>query len=272
MTLIIFTELDEILSNSRESDYQSIVTVVQKLKQHQIPLIPISSKTRAEVTPWLGKSGLADPFIVEGGSGIFIFQEDRRFNTWQTSTIDNYHLHQLGCSYTEARAALKAVQEEISKILRGFGDLDEENIQPLINGNKLAAKQAKAREFSEYFLTPNRLEIKQLQELATEYGFKIIAGDRLSLILGARAEVKESINWLTQNAIGLVNNLQTVQTVGLGCTQQDLAMLETVDIPVVIPTSTGIDPCLNSKDWQTANSAGVPGWIESLEQICRQYL
>jgi len=94
----------------------------------------------------LDKLGLSDPFIVERGSGIFIPQTDSNFHISQLSTVDRYYLYQLGCSYTEARAALKAVQEEISKILRGFGDMDESNIQPLIGADKLAARQAKARE------------------------------------------------------------------------------------------------------------------------------
>jgi mannosyl-3-phosphoglycerate phosphatase len=159
MSLIIFTGIDEVLSSTAQSDYQSITALLQDLKQQNIPLIPVTSKTRAEVADWLERFDLSNPFIVERGSGIFIPQKDRRFTALKTTSIDHYYLHQLGCSYTEARAALKVVQEEINKILRGFGDLDEENIQSLIGGSPKEARKAKAREFSEYFLTPSRLEI-----------------------------------------------------------------------------------------------------------------
>ena len=267
MNLIIFTELDEILFNPSEADRQSIAAVVERLKQKQVPLIPITSKTRAEVEPWLDEFSLTDPFIVERGSGIFIHRSDSRFNTSGTNQSDRYYIHQQGCSYTEARAALKAVQEEINKILRGFGDMDESGIQALIGGTQPAARQAKAREFSEYFLTPNRLEIEQLQKVAVEYGFQIIAGDSLSLILGAGANIARSMEWLKQKAIAESN----IQTVGLGCTKRDLAMLETVDLPIVIPTAKN-DSNFGDRNWQTANCAGVSGWIESIEQLCRQHL
>jgi mannosyl-3-phosphoglycerate phosphatase len=263
MSLIIFTGIDEFLSPSVSSAGQIITEVVKDLQQRNIPLIPVTTKTRAEIADWCQSCGLIAPLIVEGGSGIFIPQTDDRFSTSETKSIDNYYLHQLGCSYTEARAALKAVQEEINKILRGFGDLDEENIQSLIGGSTKTARQAKSREFSEYFLTPSRLEIEQLQEVATEYGFKILPGDNLSLVLGAAAGEAEAINWLKHN---FVVKDSDVQTVGLGLTASDLPLLEAVDLPIIIPSVSGIDFSLASKNWQVANNVGVQGWAESIKK------
>jgi mannosyl-3-phosphoglycerate phosphatase len=272
MSLIIFTGIDEVLSSTAQSDYQSITAVVQDLEQQNIPLIPVTSKTRAEVADWLERFDLINPFIVERGSGIFIHQKDRRFTALKTTSIDHYHLHQLGYSYTEARAALKVVQEEINKILRGFGDLDEENIQSLIGGSPKEARKAKAREFSEYFLTPNRLEIEQLQQVAQEYGYKILPSDNLSLILGSEAVEATAIKWLTNNFNNFTVNDSDIRTVGLGSTKEDLALLETVQIPIIIPSPTGVDTCLSSKNWQVASNPGVKGWTEAIKQICRQYL
>jgi mannosyl-3-phosphoglycerate phosphatase len=265
MSLIIFTGIDEFLSPSVPSESQVITEVVQGLQQQNIPLIPVTSKTRAEIADCWQSFGLSSPLIVEGGSGIFVPQTDHRFSTSGTKSIDNYYLHQLGCSYTEARAALKAVQEEINKILRGFGDMDEENIQSLIGGSTKAARKAKSREFSEYFLTPSRLEIEQLQEVATEYGFKILPGDNLSLVLGAAAGETEAINWLKHS---FTVKDSEIHTVGLGLTASDLALLEAVDIPIIIPSVSGIDSCWAGKNWQVANNAGVQGWAASIRQVC----
>ena len=174
MSLIIFTNLDILLSQLEEQNYEPIISVIQELKHKNIPLILITNNTRAEIESLSQKIGLNDSLIVEQGSGIFISQDNHQLITSETTKVDNYHLYQLGCTYTEARAALKAVQEEINKILRGFGDLDEENIQPLIGSSLAMARRAKSREFSEYFLTPNRIAIQELRQVASEYGFKII--------------------------------------------------------------------------------------------------
>ncbi len=265
MPLIVFTGLDEILLSANELDYQAITAAFQELQQKNIPVIPVTTRTRAEVEEVLANFNLITPFIVEHGSGIFLPLNNSNFTSPQTSILDNYHLHQLGCTYTEARAGLKVVQEEINKILRGFGDLDEENIQSLIDCSKTAAHKAKAREFSEYFLNPNKLEIKQLQEIAEEYGFKIVPGDNLSLIIGQGASTRQAIQWLVENHQATPD--RTLQTIGLGCTEQDLAMLETVDIPVIIPTGEGVHPCFADKDWQVAANTGPLGWLESINMI-----
>lgn len=262
MSLLIFTQLDEILLSSEESSSRSIAEAIASLQSKNIPLVPITSKTRAETVDWMQKVGLNSPFIVEGGSGVFISQSDSRFVTLTCDRLDNYYLHQLGCSYTEARAALKAVQEEISKILRGFGDMDEEAIQSLIVTSTVA-RQAKAREFSEYFITPSRLEIARLQQVAAEYGFKIIPGKNLSLILGAKAEPAKAITWLKKN----YSATEEIRTVGLGSTQADRTWLETVDIPIIIPNTLEVPAEFKDRGWQIINQTGLEGWVQAIAEL-----
>jgi mannosyl-3-phosphoglycerate phosphatase len=271
MSLIIFTGLDEILLPSETRDYESesLLAVIKKLQQQHIPLIPVTDHTRAEVVELSAKIGWNIPMVVEHGSGIFIPQENSNFAVSETSKLDNYYLHQLGCTYTEARAALKAVQEEINKILRGFGDLDEENIQSLTGLSTLGVRRAKTREFSEYFVTPNRLEMLQLEEVATEYGFKILPGDNLSLIVGGDADQDKAVAWLKQNY--QASSTKPLITIGLGSTKQDLLLLEAVDIPVIIPRSQGVNPSFADKNWRIASSSGLGGWLKAILQICQDY-
>ncbi|WP_019509503.1 mannosyl-3-phosphoglycerate phosphatase [Pleurocapsa sp. PCC 7319] len=257
MSLIIFTNLDILLPPLEEQNYESVISVIQELKHKNIPLILITDNTRAEITSLSQKIGLNDPLIVEQGSGIFIPQDNHLLITSETTKVDDYHLYQLGCTYTEARAALKAVQEEIGKILRGFGDLDEEDIQPLIGSSLAMARRAKAREFSEYFLTPNRIAIQELRQVATEYGFKIIFGDRLSLIMGQGADPKKAVQWLIQNYQTVSQDKLT--PVGLG--QIDGNVAEALD------TLTLVDVPKN-QDWQTDF---ISAWVKSIRQICQDY-
>ena len=261
MSQIVFARLDPLLVEPQGGDVDLVKAAIFRLQSRNIPLIIVTGKTRAEVVAWQRQFGLNSPFIVERGSGVFLAQAERRFTSSETETNDNYYLHQLGCSYTEARAALKAVQEEINKILRGFGDLDEENIQTLISSSQLAARNAKAREFSEYFITPNRLEIEQLEEVARAYGFKIVPGDKLSLILSAAANEVAAMEWLIQR-----HTDKNTRTVALGSTMDDLNLLETVDLPIIIPTEA-IPSCLSDRSWKTASNLGIKGWAESLESI-----
>jgi mannosyl-3-phosphoglycerate phosphatase len=83
------------------------------------------------------------------------------------------------------------------------------------------------------------------------------------LVLGAAAGEAEAINWLKHN---FVVKDSDVQTVGLGLTASDLPLLEAVDLPIIIPSVSGIDFSLASKNWQVANNVGVQGWAESIKK------
>ena len=256
------------LLSTEDINYEPVVAVVKNLRQQNIPLIPVTNNTRAEVEALSQKIGLNAPFVVEKGSGIFIPQGNSYFNVSQTETVDSYHLYQLGCTYTEARAALKAVQEEISKILRGFGDLDEENIQAIMGVSFAAARRAKLREFSEYFLTPSRLEITKLQTVAEEYGFKIISEGKLSLVTGGGADSGKAITWLKKNY--QINNSPkpcNITTVGLGATKEDLPLLKAVDVPILIPTEEGVEPALKAQKWQVSSEIGICGWLSAIARF-----
>ena len=267
MALIIFTGLDGILLPIEENDCEPVAITVKQLQQQHIPLVPVTNNTRAEVEALFQKIAFNAPFVVEGGSGIFIPQDNQQFKISDTDTIDNYHIYQLGCTYTEARAALKVVQEEISKILRGFGDLDEANIQTMMGVSSAAARRAKSREFSEYFLTPSRLEISKLQTVAQEYGFQIVTEGKLSLVMGGGASPAKAVSWLKENY--QTSQPEKLVTVGIGSTEKDLPMLEAVDIPIVVPTSGEINPNLASKNWEVATVRGSLGWINAIAKVCQ---
>lgn len=268
MSLMILTGLSEILLPVEDYDCVEAISTVKQLQEQNIPLIPVINNTRAEVEAVSQTLGFNSAFVVEQGSGIFIPKNSQDFAIAQSESVeavDGYNLYQLGCTYTEARAALKVVQEEISKILRGFGDLDEENVQKLMGVSLTAARRAKSREFSEYFLTPSRLQISKLQSVAQEYGFQIIPEGKLSLVMGAGAAKGKAVTWLKENYRS--RNSGKVTTVGLGSTKQDLPLLEAVDIPIIVPTALGIDSSLESHGWQTASHTGAKGWVKAIAKI-----
>ena len=273
MSLIIFSGIEGIFSTAfTEQDYRSIKRAVEKLHQHHVSLVLVTNQTRAEVTDLASKIALDAPLIVEHGSGIFIPEQRSDFELEAVEKLDGYYLHQLGCNYTEARAALKAVQEEINKILRGFGDLDEADIQPLVGGSITKARQAKAREFSEYFFTPNRVPIAQLQEVATDYGFKIAPGEKLSLMMGGGADPALAVQWIVDHYQPnsdrnvTTNTTTNVTTVGLGSSVQDTIWLETVQQPMIIPNEVD-QGSIQHQHWQTAKEPGLTGWLNSIEEL-----
>ena len=150
-SLIIFTDMDGTLLDSEDYSYEPALPRLEWLKAKQIPVIPVTSKTREEVETFRRQMNLTDPFIVENGSGVFIPLDYSPFEAPQGEQVEDYRLLQLGCSYVMARAGLKAIAQSLGRPLKGFGDWSVEQIQTLTGLSTVDAHQAKAREFTEPF-------------------------------------------------------------------------------------------------------------------------
>ena len=270
MPLIIFTDLDGTLLNQEDYDYQPAIPMLEKFKQKGVPIIPVTSKTRAEVAQLREDIGLNDPFIVENGSGIFVPQKDDRFGIAESTLENKYTLQLLGCNYQEARAGLKQISADLGEDLRGFGDLSSTELQSLTGLPLEEVQLAQTREFTEPFITPKHIPTAKIEQTAAKYNFRVLVGDRFSHLIAASAGKGKAVNWLLKNYQTL-NPTDKVMTVGLGNSPNDLEMLESVDIPLVIASRKGVHPGLKDKGWEVPNSPGSQGWAEATAKIYQKF-
>jgi mannosyl-3-phosphoglycerate phosphatase len=265
MNIIIFTDLDGTLLNQEDYDYKPALPVLEKLKDCQIPVVPVTSKTRQEVEFLRNEIGLSDPFIVENGSGIFIPQNDRRFLVNEEQQQGDYYLKLLGCNYLQAREGLAKIAEILEMPLQGFGDLTETDIERLTGLSPTEVKLAKAREFTEPFVTPADISMTALDKVVKSLGFKLLLGDRFSHLLSAEAGKGKAVKWLMSNYLAENNSSDgEIVTIGLGNSPNDIEMLEAVDIAIVIPSRKGVHPGLENRGWQIAPLPGSAGWAQVL--------
>ncbi|MGC1249137.1 MAG: HAD-IIB family hydrolase [Spirulinaceae cyanobacterium] len=268
--LIIFTDLDGTLLDSEDYSYAPALPMLEKLKQAKIPVIPVTSKTRIEVEDLLQELGIIDPFVVENGSGIFLPANDPRFQVKTNQKWGDYNLLRLGMSYGEARAGLKAVAEALGLNLQGFGDLSDDQLHQLTGLPPEAIKRAKAREFTEPFVTPKEVSSQRIEEAVKEQGFKVVVGDRFSHLIGAEAGKGLAVKKLESLYQKTVPN-EKIITIGLGNSPNDIAMLENVDHPFIIPGHKGPHPGLLGRGWTVAPEAGPRGWHSVISEQLSSY-
>lgn len=187
---IIVTALDGVLLKSLE-DCAPLQPLMAQLKAKGIPVIVFTERDRAEVEPIRQQLGLTDPFITESGSGIFTPVDSNPFEPPLGEQEGDYYVQELGCPYVQARAALRVIANLISHPLKGFGDFTVEQLQRSAGISAAAAHRAKAREFSEPFMTPNAVAPDKLHQAAEEMGFRIVLrrseDGRFSELMGAQA-------------------------------------------------------------------------------------
>ena len=266
-TLILFSDLDGTLLNTEDYNYQAALPVIKRLKALGIPVIPVTSKTRAEVETLIQEMGLSDPFVVENGSAIYIPRETCPFKLPDGEDHGPYRLLKLGVTYVMARAGLKAIAQEIGRPLKGFGDLSVDQVQQLTGLETVDAQQAKTREFTEPFLTPKNVEPEKLTAAVTAMGFRVVVGDRFSHLIGPEAGKGFAVHRLVACYATTFPEGETIRTVGLGNSPNDLDMLENVDTAIILPGESGPHPRLADRGWQLAPEPAPEGWAIAVTQV-----
>ncbi len=260
---IIFTDLDGTLLNHHDYSYEEAKPALQKIKEKNIPLIIVTSKTRKEVEILQQELGIKEPFIVENGGGIFIPIDYHRLKIKNCFTKNGYRVIQLGKSYEEIRQFVEKVKDKFGII--GFGDMSVEQIMKFTGLPYEKAKLAKEREFTEPFLIKDESLIPELQKLALEEGIKITKGGRFYHFIG--------INQDKGKAVEIVINIfkenidKDIISIGLGDSQNDIPMLKKVDIPVLIPKPDGSYENIDLPNMIKAPYQGSRGWNEVILKL-----
>ncbi len=269
--MLIFTDLDGTLLNHDDYRFDAALPLLKQLKDQSIPVIPVTSKTRLEVEFLRQQVAPYDPFIVENGSGVFVATQDERFSCDNCATWGEFRLMRLGCSYLQARQGLEAIAQRLGTSLQGFADLSDQDIANLTGLSMEDVGKAKAREFSEPFLTPKHYSADELENAAQAEGFNIVVGDRFSHLIGKQAGKGHAVRSLLA-AYRAKHPDKEIITIGLGNSPNDRPMLETVDIPIIVPGKQGPHPGLASYGWQVAPAPGAAGWAEAMQVLCDRLL
>ncbi|MDB9313485.1 HAD-IIB family hydrolase [Spirulina sp. CS-785/01] len=264
--LLIFTDLDGTLLGAEDYSDEAALPAIAQLQQQDIPLIPVTSKTRAEVEVLRHGLNLTDPFIVENGSGIFIPVGNPHFTHEREEHADEYHLLRLGMTYSQARAILKTLETALKRPLEGFGDLSEAQLQALTQLPLEDLKRAKKREFSEPFVTLQSIPPEIVTAKVKELGAEVVVGDRFSHLISRHAGKGKAVQELVQR-YQRNHPDQTLFTVGLGNSPNDLPMLEVVDQAIILPGKKGPHPQLQARGWPVAPAPAPQGWADVVQDL-----
>ncbi len=270
MPCIVFTDLDGTLLNGETYAYQAALLTLAHLTERGIPVVPVTSKTCQEVAQLRQDVGLRDPFVVENGSAVYLPTDQSRFALPPGEDVDGYRVLQMGCNYITARAGLKAIAQDLGRPLKGFGDWSIDQVVQLTGLSPEAAKQAKAREFTEPFMTPKNVPADQLREAVEAMGFRVVIGDRFSHLIGAAAGKGNAVHRLVALYQASHPKETPITTIGLGNSPNDLDMLENVDYPIVLPGAHGPHPRLADRGWAIAPAPAPEGWAMAVETVLAQ--
>ncbi|MGB3767141.1 MAG: haloacid dehalogenase [Phormidesmis sp.] len=266
---IMFVALEGLLAVDSERAKEAIA----RLSEQNVPMIVFGDCDRAELEPIQERLGLGDSFIVESGSAVFTPVDRNSFSPPLGEQDGNYYVHELGCPYVQARAGLRVLANEISHPLKGFGDFTVQQLERMMTLSEDEAHRAKAREFSEPFMTPQSADLDELKQAASGMGFNVILKEtvksRFSYLVGAGASLEAAVRSLVSayqtqaNEADLavtgisseVAELQVLARASAGSNWSGLLISEEQTDSIELPKNTKVVVCDRLADWLIAKGS-----------------
>ena len=261
--LLIFTDLDGTLLDHHSYSFKGAEEALQRLRQHSIPIILTSSKTRAELLILQNKLGLNEPFISENGGGIFIPSDYALPDIGALEKWGDHHGKQFGRPYSYIRTVFESVRSKYN--LRGFGDMTVEEIMELSGLLKADALLARQRDFSEPFRFLAEPRLQELKEEVADHGLTVTRGGRFYHIMAAGQDKGLAVAETTR--LFQAGCPERIVTIGLGDAENDYLMLKVVDIRVLIPKPDGSYENLDLPNLRKPPYPGSKGWGAAITAI-----
>jgi mannosyl-3-phosphoglycerate phosphatase len=269
--LIVYTDLDGCLLDSITFSYEPATPALEALRSQRIPLVLVSSKTRAEIEPLRQRLSHHDPFIVENGAAVFVPRGLFDFPLERARVRIPYDVIELGLPYSILRDVLKQIEKNVATPLRGFGDLSVDEVMQVTGLGRQDAFLAKQREYDEpYLLEGPTALIEEVCRQIVVRGLRWTKGGRFFHLTGDNNKGQAAALLLRcyQRQRLLQGDSDRVETVGIGDSVNDAPLLAVVDHPILVQKPDGsYDPDIHIPGMIRASGIGPIGWNHAVQEL-----
>jgi len=270
---VVFVDLDGTLLNTGTASWEAAAPALQALRTYGIPLILVSSKTRAELEPLRRRLQHQDPFIAENGAAVFVPQGLFTFPLERVRTKASYDVIELGMPYQMLRDVLKQIEDAVETPLHGFGDLSVDEIMQVTGLSRADATLATMREYDEPFLLqgPQTLVEEVCLQIVTR-GLRWTKAGGLFHLTGDndKGEAAEILMRCYQREQRLRFQSRRVESVGIGESIADVPLLAVVDHPILVQRPDGsFDTDVLLPRLVRTRGIGAAGWNDAMLRLLR---
>lgn len=271
--LVFFTDLDGTLLDHASYRWDAAREGLKLLARRALPLVIVTSKTRAEVLPVLHALGRREPFVVENGGAIYFPSGYFPFRVEGAKPAGRaWRRLVLGTPYRKLVRALARAARRAGVRVRSFANMSAREVVELTGLGLPGAGQALKREYDEPFVIlkgDSRAWPRLRREIHRE-GLRATRGSRFFHILGANDKgtaVRRLMTWF-RRSMG-----PKVRAVGLGDSPNDITLLRGVDLPILVARPNGrYDPetLAAVPHARRAGGVGPAGWTRAVERLLGQ--
>jgi mannosyl-3-phosphoglycerate phosphatase len=266
---LIFTDLDGTLLDHDSYSWTEAQPALDLCRDRSIPVILVSSKTRAEMNPLRLKLGLVYPFVTENGGGVFFPAEETHEPPSGATRSEGLWKLSLGAAYDLVVKGLREIEKELDLDIRSFSQMSPEEISSITALDVDTAHLAAMREYDEPFIIrgEKRPDLGLLQDAAERRGLRMTAGGRFYHLHGNTDKGMAFdiiVSWYKASH-------SHVLTIGLGDSPNDFDMLRKVNYPFLVQSLRSFPGIRDEIPLLKVTKAkGPEGWNEAVMDMLRR--
>jgi mannosyl-3-phosphoglycerate phosphatase len=255
MGWLVFTDLDGTLLDHNSYDYRDALPALQRLRERHIPVIPVSSKTHAELAVIMQAIKLEGPMIGENGAIIIYPGEAPQIAP---------------PGYLQIRDFLVDSRTNPNYVTLGFGDMSVDEVVARTGLKQEMAQLAMRRLGSEAFVWQGSdTGLNLFQQDVARAGLRLLKGGRFHHLLG-NTDKGMAVSFVTRHLKR--KGYAITKTIGLGDSDNDREMLLAVDIPIIVRKHDGTHMELEQRpDAKITDLPGPAGWNQAILALLKKH-
>ena len=260
---LLFTDLDGSLLDPRGQDGSPARPWLARLRQHGVPVIPVTCRTRRELAPLRQALGLADtPFIAENGAVVGLPPAWCHARLEGRPGPDGVSVKTLGVDIAFIRKRLSVWRKRLGADFTLTSEIALERLMTVAGIDEAEARLARMREGSEPLLWhDDDARLEALREGLAGDGLSLLRGERFWYVTG-QVDKGRAVTWLLERFTALRGRRPL--TLALGDGPNDVGMLEAVDQAVVIRSHHGLAVQPDHPALYRTTAMGPTGWAEGV--------
>jgi mannosyl-3-phosphoglycerate phosphatase len=236
LSLVVISDVDGCLLDGRRYSSDAASDALRVLRERDIPLVLCSSKTSRELHVLQQRLGLECPFICENGAAIYVPAGYFPFDIPGSVRRNGYEVLVFGGPHRDVVSAVRCAARETDVDLVLFADMSVSEIAEDTGLSPGEAVLAKEREHDEPFRlkAPESAARAQFELRLAAAGVCVVRGGRYdhAVMTADKGRATVILRHIFRKAYG------PLTTLGLGDALNDVPFLRSVDLPVVVRSSS----------------------------------
>jgi D-glycerate 3-kinase len=264
---LVFTDMDGSLLDHHNYHFDDAVPTLALLEDKRIPVIPVTSKTQAEVELLRDSLHNGHPFIVENGAAVLIPKGYFAEQPADTVEKNGYWVHEFVAPRSHWQSLIESLRPEFRDQFKTFADAGIDGIIAMTGLNVHAAARAARRQFGEPVSWHGNGSLKQqFIEALENAGAQVLEGGRFMHVSGD-CDKGKALRWLEQ-VYQTAWADKDIVSLAIGDSQNDRAMLEQADHALLIrsPVHPLPEVCRET-NLTVSTHTGPKGWAEGVSNI-----